>query len=162
MNDLQLCNATFSADPKWQNAIDRSMCPGIDSVALFDQNGYDLSPLEIEYSLVNCGWHSIHRNYRHIALRKEWFIQEEKTQGAVLNHALIFERKGYAGAALSQLEYWATINPLIYKVARYRSKWGIDFSIDYANHDGVFEIFIMNLMDSVLMKLKPQSQKLKR
>jgi hypothetical protein len=85
----------------------------------------------------------MHRNYTHIALKKPWFLQEpEVAEGAVLNHALLFERKGYAGAALEQLETWAQQIPLFYKVARYRPKWGLDFSIDWADTQGnVFEIF---------------------
>jgi len=138
---ITLLNATFTADHYWTIPIDQLSCPGPDCVYLFDQNGYDLCPLEIEYSKVNHGWHSQHRNHMHIALKQPWFSQHPKTSGAVLNHALIFERKGYAGDARDQLEAWAAENHLIYKVAGYRSKWGIDFSIDYSGPDGVFEIF---------------------
>jgi hypothetical protein len=59
----------------------------------------------------------------------------------VINHALILERKAYAGAALTQLEAWAVHVPLLYKVIRMRPKWGLDFSMDWADDSGnVFEI----------------------
>jgi hypothetical protein len=141
MYDVSLLTVSFEKDGYWRSPIDLTDCPGPDSVELFDQNGYDLSPLEIMYSHANHGWHSIHRNHAHIALKRPWFVQELRTSGAVLNHSLIFERKGYAGLALEQLEGWARKNPLLWKVARYRPKWGIDFSMDYAGADGeVFEI----------------------
>jgi len=108
---------------------------------LFDQNGYDLTPIEILYSQVNDNSHSTHRNHAHVALKQEWFQQCEKTHGSVINHALIFERKAYAGAALAQLQTWATQLPMLYKVCRMRPKWGLDFSMDWADAEGnVFEI----------------------
>ena len=140
---LSLADSQFDANAFWTNALLEQTCPPANLVALFDQNGYDLSELEIMYSKVNANWHSMHRNYTHIALKKPWFLQEPAVEeGAVLNHALLFERKGYAGAALEQLETWAQQIPLFYKVARYRPKWGLDFSIDWAETQGnVFEIF---------------------
>jgi hypothetical protein len=141
MSDLTLIEQEFNNNGYWTIPLIETECPGPECVDLFDQNGYDLSALEIRYSLVNHGWHSEHRNYNHIALKRPWVSQPIKTSGAVVNHALIFERKGYAGAALEQLENWATENNLIYKVARYRPKWGFDFSIDFASSDGVFEIW---------------------
>ena len=141
MNDLTIIKQEFNSDGYWKIPLAETECPGPDCVDLFDQNGYDLSPLEIRYSMVNHGWHSEHRNYTHIALKRHWIHQEITTTGAVINHALVFERKGYAGDALTQLEYWAAQNNLIYKVARYRPKWGFDFSIDFAGLDGVFEIW---------------------
>jgi hypothetical protein len=78
----------------------------------------------------------------HIALKSEWFTQPSKTHGAVINHALLFERKGYTGAALAQLHAWAQKIPLLYKVIRLRPKWGLDFSMDWADDSGnVFEVF---------------------
>ena len=111
-------------------------------VHLFDQNGYDLTPIEIEYSEVNGHGHSEHRNHTHVAIKSEWFTQPAHTHGAVLNHALLFERKAYAGAALHQLTSWAHDVPLLHKVIQMRPKWGLDFSIDWADDSGnVFEIF---------------------
>jgi len=140
---ISLADSQFDDNAFWTNALLEHTCPPAHSVALFDQNGYDLSELEIMYSKVNANWHSMHRNYTHIALKNLWFVQEpEVEEGAVLNHALLFERKGYAGAALEQLETWAQQIPLFYKVARYRPKWGLDFSIDWADTQcNVFEIF---------------------
>ena len=141
MNDLSLEPSQFDPNAFYTIALDTDVCPDVSSIALFDQNGYDLSDLEIAYSKINSDWSSTHRNFTHVALKKPWFTQPKKTQGSVLNHALIFERKGYSGAALEQLQKWAEQAPLLWKVARIRPKWGIDFSIDWADRDGnVFEI----------------------
>jgi hypothetical protein len=141
MTHLQLINKTFDTNPYWTVALPHTANPGTSSIELFDQNGYDLSPLEIAYSSVNNGWHSLHRNHTHIALRKPWFTQPPTDRGAVLNHSLLFERKGYAGDARAQLENWARECPVLWKVARIRPKWGFDFSIDWCDVEGnVFEI----------------------
>ena len=139
--DISLLNVSFDTDGYWRIPIVYDRCPGAETVELFDQNGYDLSKLEIMYSDANDGWHSIHRKYTHIALKRPGFVQNPKITGAVLNHSLVFERKGYEGPALEQLESWAKENPLLWKVAKYRPKWGLDFSMDYAGATGeVFEI----------------------
>jgi hypothetical protein len=53
----------------------------------------------------------------------------------------LFERKGYSGAALTQLKHWANDLPLINKVVALRPKWGLDFSMDYVDSQGnTFEI----------------------
>lgn len=140
---LKLIDVAFNPDPFWRNALDQAECPCAHSVDLFDQNGYDLCELEIMYSHKNDNLHSMHRNHTHVAIKQPWFTQEPfQSHDSVLNHALIFERKGYAGAALDQLETWAKQQPLFYKLSRYRPKWGLDFSMDWADYLGnVFEVF---------------------
>jgi hypothetical protein len=142
MTDLVLLDPQFNSNPYWSWAIKRDTIPGPNDVALFDQNGYDLTKLEIEYAMYNDSKrYSQHRNYMHVALKQEWFSQAEKSAGSVLNHALIFERKGYDKAALAQINEWSKTHPILQKVARIRPKWGFDFSIDWADSDGnVFEI----------------------
>lgn len=164
MTDLQISHVQFDAHGYWHTPISEDLIPEPDWVHLFDQNGYDLSPVEIMYSEVNGHNHSFHRNSTHWALKSEWFTQPTKTVGAVINHALIFERKGYAGEALAQLEAWAEHMPLLYKVARLRPKWGLDFSMDWADRSGnVFEIFHYEFdsfdydeIESLKQKLEPK------
>jgi hypothetical protein len=125
----------------WSNPISQEIIPSIEQTELFDQNGYDLTPLERLYAEANGQAGRWHRP-NHYALKRDWLIDEKNSvTGAHINHALLFERKGYAGAALAQLEGWARHNNLIYKIIKMRPKWGMDISVDYVDADGnVFEL----------------------
>jgi hypothetical protein len=61
---------------------------------------------------------------------------QNSTTGVHLNHAFLFERKGYSGEALEQLKEFAKINNLVNKLINYKGKWGIDLSIDYVDEVG--------------------------
>jgi len=131
----------FNPDPYFRDPIDQTFLPSTEQTELFDQNGYDLTPLERLYTESNGQAGRWHRP-NHYALKKDWFVDEENSvTGAHINHALLFERKGYAGAALAQLEGWARHNNLIYKIIKMRPKWGMDISVDYVDTSGnVFEL----------------------
>lgn len=141
MNDLTLTNNHFNPDGYWSKAIDKiTYFPIPNDLDLFDQNGYDLTELEQHYAYANLSYADSHRYHR--ALKYSWFTQQQKTCHAVLNHGLLFERKGYSGQAKKQLELWADKNPLVYKLLTLRPKWGLDFSIDWVDTAGnAFEIF---------------------
>jgi len=116
-------------------------CPPKEAVEYFDQNGYDLTKLEQLYAVANGANTTPHRNSEHITLRQTWFTDDAPESGPHINHALMFERKGYSGDALRQLETWASYRPQFHKLIAMRPKWGLDFSIDYADRDGnVFEL----------------------
>ena len=134
-------NNQFNSDPYFRSPIDQESLPSAEQTELFDQNGYDLTPLERLYAEANGQAGRWHRP-NHYALKSDWFIDEENSvTGAHINHALLFERKGYAGAALAQLEGWARHNNLIYKIVKMRPKWGMDISVDYVDTTGnVFEL----------------------
>lgn len=138
---LTLSSNKFDSNGFWTNPIDKTLFrPVPDDVALFDQNGYDLTDLEIRYALVNYGRPNQHRSHR-TALKQNWFVQESAIDGAVLNHSLLFERKAYAGAALDQLKMWSRSLPLVNKIIAMRPKWGLDFSMDWVDREGnAFEI----------------------
>lgn len=140
MNYLDLTHHQFNPGGYWDRPLKSLNPPVAHDLALFDQNGYDLTDLEQRYAEINLTPAKAHREHRR-ALKAPWFTQPERVEGAVLNHSLLFERKGYNGEALEQLESWAQTNPLVYKIIRMRPKWGLDFSMDYADRAGnVFEV----------------------
>lgn len=143
MGDVILTTNTF--DPPelkcWSTPINCKGSIAPESVNLYDQNGYDLTELEKLFCQTNKSYMVSHRIHKH-SLKKDWFVQESKTEGAILNHSLLFERKGFDGEAKRQLEEWAKEYPIFYKLIKQRPKWGLDFSMDYCDREGnVFEAF---------------------
>ena len=145
---LSLTNNTFNQDGYWVKTIPdfefskhsiRGEFPIAAYVDIFDQNGYDLTYLEQMYASANYTVAEPHRYKK--TLKQNWFTQTPRTEKAVLNHAYLFERKGYQGPAAEQLKKWAVSNPLVYKLLAYRPKWGVDFSMDWVDRQGnVFEV----------------------
>jgi len=133
----------FEFDPTghWSTPLDNWLqVPQPSDLELFDQNGFDLTALEQRYADINLNKSKKHRAHRH-ALKQPWFTQCDTIVGPVLNHSLLFERKGYQGPAKEQLLQWAKSLPLVHKVIAVRPKWGLDFSMDYVDHAGnAFEI----------------------
>ena len=140
---LALTNNQFNPNPFWEKPIEGDVnAPSNELVELFDQNGYDLTVLEQIYAEANQAKTTMHRNSKHITLRQTWFSDDApKTSGANINHAVMFERKGFTGDALLQLKEWAKQSPQLFKLVAMRPKWGLDFSIDYCDEEGnVFEL----------------------
>ena len=114
---LHLLDSKFNSNPYWNERIKNVFaCPPKESVDLFDQNGYDLTKLEQLYALANGETTIKHRDNEHITLRKTWFEDDSPESGPHINHAVMFERKGYSGDALNQLETWAGYRPHFHKL----------------------------------------------
>jgi len=137
MKNVFLTDNQLNSNGYWSNPIDKQLfVPLQDDIDLFDQNGYDLTVLEQRFAESNAACITKHRSHR-VAIKTPWFDEHRKpVEGAHLNHSLLFERKAYTGQALEQLNYWAKKLPIINKVIALRPKWGVDFSMDYADSNG--------------------------
>lgn len=141
MSSVVITDHQLNPNGYWTNPVAKILfIPTLEDLALFDQNGYDLTQLERHFAYSNFAKPKTHRDHIH-ALKQDWFTQERTLEGAVLNHSLLFERKGYSGQALEQLQYWAKQLPIVNKVIAIRPKWGLDFSMDYVDREGnAFEV----------------------
>jgi hypothetical protein len=138
---LHLTKNKFNPDGYWRCATDSMLfVPLPEDFALFDQNGFDLCPLEKRFANANKSTFFSHREHRH-AVKSPWFEQKTRIEGAVLNHSYLFERKGYADQAREQILKWSEQMPLCHKLLQIRPKWGLDFSIDWVDRAGnAFEV----------------------
>ena len=134
---IQLIDNQFHTNRTWDKPLEYDVPVPIQHpewIDLFDQNGYRLTKLESHYAGANN--HSIVKHGHEVCLRQDWFVDEKPLTGAHLNHAFLFERKGYEGEALEQLKKYAEENNLVYKLINYTGKWGVDFSMDYVSNQG--------------------------
>lgn len=135
LSDNKLHKEPFFIDP----SEDVEVLKDINSVDLFDQNGYHLTKAEQAFLVTN-GFRQVERRHED-CMRYDWFTSD-KRNGAHINHSDLFERKGFSSVAKEQLEYIAEeYNPMLYKLIKMKPKWGIDISIDYVSKDAVFEVF---------------------
>lgn len=136
---MYIDNTTFNPNPYWSLKLqDVDILNDKHCTNLFDQNGYHLTTIEQHYADIN-GYPKKVRRHETV-IRQPWIVWD-KFEGAHINHSDLFERKSYSGAALEQLKTYAKRNPMLHKIIKMKSKWGIDISIDYVSEDAVFEVF---------------------
>jgi len=134
---ITLTDNQFHKNRTWNQPLEFDVPVSIqhpDWIDIFDQNGYRMTKLESYYAGANN--HSFVSHRHEVCLRQDWFTGEKILTGAHLNHAFLFERKGYEGKALEQLKEYAKENNLVNKLINYKGKWGVDISVDYVDESG--------------------------
>jgi hypothetical protein len=113
---ITLTDNKFYTNRTWSKPINWDSLPSNSSelVELFDQNGYRLTKLESHYAGANR--HPTVNHRYEVSLRQDWFVDDKPSTGPHLNHAYLFERKGYAAEALEQLKGFAKENHLVHKL----------------------------------------------
>jgi hypothetical protein len=136
---MKIENTSFNPNPFWSIKLeDADILNDTHCTNLFDQNGYHLTSIEQCYADIN-GYPKKVRRHETV-IRQSWIVWD-KVDGAHINHSDLFERKSYNDDALEQLQFHAKHNPMLFKIIKMKSKWGIDISIDYVSEDAVFEVF---------------------
>jgi hypothetical protein len=122
----------------WLKPIDQPL--KYDDLSLFDQNGYDLTRAEQYYASAN-GYKPKEHRYR-FTCKEPWYVESYRSiEGAHLNHADLYFRRGFGGDAREQLKEIVREQPVFHKLMSMRPKWGMDISVDYADKQGnVFEL----------------------
>ena len=138
---LQITNNNFNTDGYWRDPIkDTDLLLTYDSVYLFDQNGYHLTPTEMAYAEA-AKYPTIHRRHEWM-LCKDWMVSKKSIVDHISTTVNCLKENHSQVKQKQQMLFYATRNPLLWKLIRMRPKWGIDMSIDYVDQDGnVFEIF---------------------
>ena len=140
--DLHLSTSNLNLNGFWSKPIDKiTYIPIPSDFYVFDQTGYDLTPIERMYALANRANLSEFGNSGKYSLKFNWYTQPERIVGAILNHSFLFERKAFSSTALDQLKNWSKKMPLCHKLIAIRPKWGLDFSMYYVdNKCNAFEL----------------------
>lgn len=125
----------------WTDPIPEKILNGFSDfdLSLFDQNGYDMTYVELQYATANGYEPKAHRYL--FTCKTPWFEDEDpKRSGPHLNHADLYFRHGFNGEAKEQLKRKAVSDPIFNKFVHMRPKWGVDISVDYADEFNVFEL----------------------
>jgi hypothetical protein len=130
----------FDCNPYLTVPIDRHL---VETLPLdhFDKDGYEVPTLLERYHYEAQGIKLDNEIQYHIAPVQEWYTDTEKSERyLVLDHCMLLTRYAFADTAREQLESVKQNRPILNKLLGIKPKWGIDFSLDYIDHDICMEV----------------------
>jgi hypothetical protein len=137
---LKKTDEEFDPSPFLTVPIDRQLVETL-RFTDFDKDGYEV-PTPLEHLHYEAQGVNLNREIQyHIAPVQRWYIdQTESEQGLVLDHCMLLTRWAFAGEARAQIQEVAQTRPILNKLLGIRPKWGIDFSLDWVDHDICMEV----------------------
>lgn len=111
----------------------------LDCAQFYDKDGFELTPLE--QALYEAAGVALTSYLYNLAAHKAWLELVDNRAGLFLDHSMILERYRFDGPVREQLKNKAVANPQLLKLLTTKSKWGIDFSLDYIADDEVTDVF---------------------
>jgi len=111
------------------------------NVRYFDNDGFELSKLELEYYKVN----KVHLEdcLNHVGCQKQWFKCEDSK--FKVDHSLLLQRYNFTEQAEEQLIRHKKQFPELNKYLRLKPKWGLDFALEYYDHKHALEVLHIEL-----------------
>ena len=133
-------NPKFETKPYLTVPIERNLVENL-PLDHFDKDGYEVPTLLERKHYEAQGIDLNNEIQYHIAPVQEWFTDTEKSERyLVLDHCMLLTRYAFAGEAREQLESVKQNRPILNKLLGIKPKWGIDFSLDYIDHDICMEV----------------------
>ena len=136
MNGLFLTQNKIESTGWYGNPCDESKLSS-NPTYLMGPNGFELTELELELVRANDG--KFYSDTDKVQ-KSNWLGQVDTIEGVILNHSFFLYRRSYNGEAGRQLEKMALKDPRVNRIAKQMPRWGIDMSLEYIDHDNVFEI----------------------
>lgn len=131
------CEFALVSDPACTQAVE-----GLEpkDFLYYDKDGFELNQAEQKY--YQASGHVLGDCLGHLCYQQPWFrLDPNRSEGLLLDHALILHRCRYEGQARQQLKDLQPTMPQADLLLKTQVKWGFDFDLDALSEDGtVFEV----------------------
>jgi hypothetical protein len=133
--EFSIADNTFNRYLELQHPIDHLFFNN-DNVSYFDQDGFELTVLErASYEINGVATTNI---LNHVGDQQPWIILKDHC--FKIDHSAIMQRWQFVNQAQDQLHQYKNRLPQLKKFLNLQPKWGLDFDLEYYDHDCYIEV----------------------